>query len=253
MEKGVGAGAQPRALLPAPVHGPQRRLQGECPHHVLSPWEPLTFWELASTHTPRPPTPPCRPRATQIPDPAGNQASVSAHAKCRKYFQWGRVGLRIKQDPAAFPSPRSQTGREGEPGGPLSHKVVSWSFGRSPCCGGGEGAASGKDMALPAKYTSPIQAPTPATSAIALGFSVPIYHHPPGGGSHRREDVVTHLLQQSLEVRKCHLLSAWRSLSAVSPPPFHPLSSPCRWGGGCSTIPGEPRGDRGSEPGRGGA
>lgn len=42
---------------------------------------------------------------------------------------------------------------------------------------------------------------------------------------------MTHLFQQSLEVRKCDMPSAWHSLSAVSPPPFHSLSSPCKWGG----------------------
>lgn len=69
--KGMVAGVQPKALLPAPVRGPQRRLQGEHPHPVMSPLEPLTFWELASPLTPGPPSPTLQVVGTQIPAQPG--------------------------------------------------------------------------------------------------------------------------------------------------------------------------------------
>lgn len=135
----------------------------------------------------------------------------------------------------------------------MSPRLASQSFRRNPCSGGGEGAASGKEMAPPAKYMGP-PPPLPAPMGSLCPFTATHPPHPPppppptpGGGSHHKEDVVMaggadNLLQPSLKVRGCDLPAAWPSRSAVSPPPFHPRSSPCEWVAGCSIVPGETRG-----------
>ena len=128
----------------------------------------------------------------------------------------------------------------------MSPRLASLSFHRNPCSGGGEGAASGKEMAPPAKYMGP-PPPLPAPMGSLCPFTATHPHPSPGGGSHHREDVVMaggadNLLQPSLKVRRCDLPAAWPSQSAVSPPPFHPRSSPCEWVAGCSIVPGETRG-----------
>lgn len=70
--EGVGAGAQPRVVLPAPVCGPQRKLQGESPQSRVQPLEASHL-----SGSPPPPSPSLRAQ------PGQGQTSVLAPAKCR--------------------------------------------------------------------------------------------------------------------------------------------------------------------------
>lgn len=102
VEEGLGTGAQPRAVLPAPVRGPQRRLQGECPHPVTSPSEPLSLSGSLAPPSHQGPSPSLQPRAPRS-QPGRDQPSVSA----QEIIPMGQDGMRIRQDHAALLNPRS--------------------------------------------------------------------------------------------------------------------------------------------------
>lgn len=91
----------------------------------------------------------------------------------------GRNWYKNDTKSGSISQPRSQAGGGGEPGGSLSHKLVSRFFVRSPR----DGAGSGKGLAPPAKYTNPPPNPNHPSPAGAHGCLCPFTaQHPPRVG-----------------------------------------------------------------------